>query len=149
MYHHNICNIALVSKSFSSLKKFTVYRYQVSKLKGTLLLPQHQSTYPRGPESSSIENQISYVDYRCQSCLAVRSGKKGPNQETGLGNRGHMKVQNDIKLILNNQGGHSCSFRTNLVSFRTFRCPLFPKPVSWFGLFLPLLIARLYKSLLS
>ena len=31
--------------------------------------------------------------------------------------------------------GHSCSFRTNLVSFRTFRCPLFPKPVSCPGLF--------------
>ena len=30
---------------------------------------------------------------------------------------------------------HSCSFRTNLVSFRTFRLPLFPKPVSWLGLF--------------
>ena len=38
--------------------------------------------------------------------------------------------------------GHSCSFRTNLVWFRTFRCPLFPKPVSWQGLFLPLLTAN-------
>ena len=25
---------------------------------------------------------------------------------------------------------YSCSFRTNLGSFRTFRCPLFPKPVT-------------------
>ena len=25
--------------------------------------------------------------------------------------------------------------RTNLISFRTFRCPLFPKPFSWLGLF--------------
>ena len=31
--------------------------------------------------------------------------------------------------------GHSCSFRTNLASFRTFRSPPFPKPVSWLGLF--------------
>ena len=30
---------------------------------------------------------------------------------------------------------YSCSFRTNLVSFRTFRLPLFPKPVSCLGLF--------------
>ena len=31
--------------------------------------------------------------------------------------------------------GHSCSFRTKLVSSRTFRRPLFPKLVSWQGLF--------------
>ena len=31
--------------------------------------------------------------------------------------------------------GNSCSFRTNLVSFRTFRRSIFPKPVSWLGLF--------------
>ena len=31
--------------------------------------------------------------------------------------------------------GHSCTFRSNLVSFRTFRRPLFPKPVSCPGLF--------------
>jgi hypothetical protein len=27
--------------------------------------------------------------------------KKSPNQETGLGNRGHLKVVNDAKLVLN------------------------------------------------
>ena len=31
---------------------------------------------------------------------SVRSGKKSPNQETGLGNREQMKVLNDTKLIL-------------------------------------------------
>ena len=31
--------------------------------------------------------------------------------------------------------GYSCSFRFNLVSFRTFRCPLFPKPVTGHELF--------------
>ena len=35
------------------------------------------------------------------SCLAVRSGKKSPNQETGLGNRGLLKVLNDTKFVLN------------------------------------------------
>ena len=40
-------------------------------------------------------------EFRSQSCLAVRSGKKSPNQETGLGNRGCLKVLNDIKLVLN------------------------------------------------
>ena len=40
-----------------------------------------------------------------QNCLAVRSGKNSANQETGLGNRGtHLKVLNDTKLILNDQG---------------------------------------------
>ena len=62
--------------------------------------------------------------------------KKGANQETGFGNRGPLEALNDTKFILNDWLGHSCSLRTNLVSFRTFRCPLFPKPVSWLGLFL-------------
>ena len=35
------------------------------------------------------------------SSLAVRSGKKSPNQETGLENRGRLKVLNDTKFILN------------------------------------------------
>ena len=39
-------------------------------------------------------------------------------------------------------------FRTNLVSFRTFRRPLLPKPVCWLERFLPFLIARrLYKEI--
>ena len=38
---------------------------------------------------------------RTQSRLAVRNGKKSPNQEIGLGNRGRLKVLNDTKLILN------------------------------------------------
>ena len=33
--------------------------------------------------------------------LAVRNGKKSPNQETGLQNRGRLKVLNVTKLILN------------------------------------------------
>ena len=32
---------------------------------------------------------------------AVRSGKKGPNKETGLENRERLKVLNDTKLVLN------------------------------------------------
>ena len=46
-----------------------------------------------------------------------------------------MKVLNDTKFIFNDLGSHSCSFRTNLVLFRSFRCSLFPKPVSSLGLF--------------
>ena len=47
------------------------------------------------------------------SCCKKR--QKSPNQETGLVNREPLEVLNDIKWILNNQGGHSCSSRTNLV----------------------------------
>ena len=55
--------------------------------------------------------------------------QKSPRQEAGLGNRGRLMVLNNTKLILNLLRGHSCSFRTNLVS------SLFPKPVSCPGLF--------------
>ena len=74
----------------------------------------------------------------CDSLLELsfcKKPQKRPNQETGLGNRERLKVLilNDTKLILNHYGDHSCSFRTNQVSFRTFRRPLLPKPVSWMG----------------
>ena len=32
--------------------------------------------------------------------FAVRNGKKSPNQETGLGNKGPLEALNDTKLIL-------------------------------------------------
>ena len=43
-----------------------------------------------------------------------------------------MFLSNSIDMMKNLD---SCSFRTNLVSFRTFRRLLFPKPISWQGLF--------------
>ena len=42
-------------------------------------------------------------------------------QDTCFGNRGPLKALNDNKLIL--KGGHSCLFRTNLVSFRISDVP--------------------------
>ena len=38
----------------------------------------------------------------------------------GLGNRGLLKVLNDIKLIQNDQRGHSATFRINLKSYNTY-----------------------------
>jgi hypothetical protein len=52
--------------------------------------------------------------------------KKSTRPVTGLRNRGPPKALNDTKIDLNDLGGQSCSFRTNLVSFRAFRGPYFP-----------------------
>ena len=66
-------------------------------------------------------------------CCKKRQKKFQP--KTGLGNMGPLIALNYTKLILNDKRGHSCSFITNVVSFRTFRWSLFPKLVSWLGLF--------------
>ena len=44
-------------------------------------------------------------------------------------NRGLLKILNDIKLILDDQGNHLDSYTISLKSFRSFRGPLFPKSV--------------------
>ena len=92
------------------------------------------------------------------SCCKMQP-KKSPNQETGFGNKGHMKVQNDIKIILNDQWSHAhlgtnwyhsepwyCSGLSEHITERPYSnqpAPsLFSKPVSWLGLFLTLLIAK-------
>ena len=41
-----------------------------------------------------------------------------------------MKVLNGTKLILDDQDNHLDSFRINLESFKSFRGPLFYKPVT-------------------
>ena len=61
---------------------------------------------------SSERKKLQFYKYLCpQTCplqtvvgksrLAVKSNKKSPNQVTGLGNRGCLKVLNDTKLVLN------------------------------------------------
>ena len=45
---------------------------------------------------TSVDTSINVI----RAALFVRSDKKSPNQETGLGNRGHLKVLNDTKLVL-------------------------------------------------
>ena len=39
---------------------------------------------------------LSYLEPVC-----CKKRQKSPNQETGLGNKGHLKVMNDTKLVLN------------------------------------------------
>ena len=55
---------------------------------------------------------------------------------TGLWNRGHLKILNGIKLILDDQGNHLDSYTITLESIRSFRGPLFRKPVTGQELFL-------------
>ena len=88
----------------------------------------------------NVKNHLSISDFFLfknihlePSCCKKR--QKSSNQETGLGKRGRLKVLNDTKMIINYSSGNSRLFRTNLVSFRTFRRPLFPKPVSLLELF--------------
>ena len=49
---------------------------------------------------------------------------------TGLGNKAPLKVLNGTKLILDDHGNNLDSFRISLESFRSFRGPLLPKPVT-------------------
>ena len=46
-----------------------------------------------------------------------------------------LKVLNDIKLMLDDQGNHFDSFRISLKCFGSFRGPLFHKPVTGQELF--------------
>ena len=50
-----------------------------------------------------MKAQYIYQDSKTlvRADLLLEAAKKSPNQETGLGNRGHLKVLNDAKLILN------------------------------------------------
>ena len=49
---------------------------------------------------------------------------------TGLRNRGHLKDQNDSKLIVYESKWFPWSSRINFIPFRIFRGPLFHKPVT-------------------
>ena len=55
---------------------------------------------------------------------------------------GPLSVLNGTKLILDDQGNHLDSFIISLESFRSFRGPLFRKPVTGQELFLLLLTAN-------
>ena len=63
--------------------------------------------------------------------LLYETAKNSSWSVTGLG---PLKVLNGTKLILEGHGNNLDSFRISLESFRSFRCPLLPKPVSWLGL---------------
>ena len=62
---------------------------------------------------------------------------------TGLGSRGPLKDLKDSKLILNESKLFPWSSRISLVPFRTFRGPLFPKPVTGQELFFAISYSKL------
>ena len=76
--------------------------------------------------------------YICtRAALLYRVQKKYMTSHVSLEKRGPLKTLNDTKLVLCKWcWGHSHSFRTNLVSYRAFKSPLFPKPVYGQVLFL-------------
>ena len=85
------------------------------------------SSYEKTKASKIITRAVSeYCVCKKKSALPVSC----------LARRGPLKVLNDTKLILNESEWPLWSFRINLISHRTFRCPLFYKPETFIGLFL-------------
>ena len=56
------------------------------------ILKEHPNAFLPG----DIHKRRGVLELPC-----CKKRQKSPNQETGLGNRGHLKVLNDTKLILN------------------------------------------------
>ena len=81
--------------------------------------------------------KIIYLELEpvCSYRFAVRNSKKKFLTSTGLWNRGPLKILNGIELILDDQGNHLDSYTISLKSFRSFRGPLFRKPVTGQELF--------------
>ena len=50
---------------------------------------------------SKVALDLFHYFYCFQKRSCCKKRQKSPNQETGLGNRGHLKVMNDTKLVLN------------------------------------------------
>ena len=92
------------------------------------------------------------------SQFAIRNSKKSSWPVTGLWNRGPLMILNGIKLILDDLGNHLDSYKNlfilykflwislvytiSLESFRSFRGPLFRKPVTGQELFFLFLTAN-------
>ena len=89
--NNNDFNPALASKKRSNPKKRALYAIYFDPL--TLLFQfdlfsKYEMKFSRKYRAGLILSRFT-----------VRNGKKSPNQETGLGNMGHLKVLNDTKLV--------------------------------------------------
>ena len=65
---------------------------------------EYNLEYHTGKRSGNHSDQSDWTESLEPVCSNKR--QKSPNQETGLGNRGRLKVLNDTKLVLN---GHEWS----------------------------------------
>ena len=74
-------------------------------------------------------------------CCKIQQKSSWP--ATGLWNRGPLKILNGIRLILDDQGNHLDSYTISLESFRSFRGPLFHKPVTVQELFFAVSCSKL------
>ena len=84
------------------------------------------------------KNKINHT----KTASKYRASKKSSLSVTGLWNRGPPKILNGIKLILDDQWNRLDSYTISLESFRSFRAPLFRKPVTDQELFLLFLTAN-------
>ena len=73
--------------------------------------------------------------YPLEPVCCKKRPKIVPDQFTGLGNKGPLKVLNGTKMILDDHRNNMDSFRIKLESFRSFRGPLLLKPVNGQELF--------------
>ena len=117
--------------------------------------PVHNSSPQRSPQHNSFQGRFQnphssgkvIIHKSCGGVslepICCKKQQKSPNQETGLGNRGSLNILCNTKLVLHENEWPPYSWKNNLVSFRTFIRPLFPKPVGWLGLFLLLTARRL------
>ena len=90
-------------------------------------------------------NKISKNSYRAS--LLYETAKKSSWPVTSFWNRGPLKILNGIKLILDDQGNHLDPYTISLESFRSFRGPLFHKPVPGQELFFAVSYSKLALAL--
>ena len=123
-----MCN--LVDQYFESRSKFE------NGMKPIATFPRSLSNLERRSEPTKSAETGRVCKKKRWSQFAVRKRQKNSSLPvTGLGNKGPLKVLNGTKLILDDLGNNLDSFRISLESFRSFRGPLFCKPVTGQELF--------------
>ena len=88
-------------------------------------------------KQSDAENLMIHLlqRFEARAALLKETAKKSSRPVTGLWNRGPLQILNGIKLIMDDQRNHLDSYTVSLESFRSFRGPLFRKPVAGQELF--------------
>ena len=87
-------------------------------------------------QKSIEDEEYLLITYILETICCKKQQKKSRWTVTGLWNRGPLKILNGIKLIPDDQRNHLDSYTISLKSFRSFRVPLFNKPVTAQELFL-------------